>query len=90
MHGMLKKERCRERNTDMFLPKVKVEMIDPEANVRFIRNFLSISSGSPQALSTTCVDSHAVEEFCFRQAYFVMNSPFLESDVSAMEISSSR
>ena len=25
----------------MFLPKVKVEMIDPEANVRFIRNFLS-------------------------------------------------
>lgn len=24
----------------MFLPKVKVEMIDPENNIRFIRNFL--------------------------------------------------
>ena len=42
-------------------------------------------------MSSTALDSsHAIEEFCFKQVYFVMNSRFFESEPSATAISSSR
>ena len=48
-----------------------------------------ISKCSPDILLTVEAESQAREEFCFMQQYFVGNSAFLESDPSAIAISSS-